>query len=158
MTAQIALLRAVNLGPSRRVAMADLRAIAERLGFAGVKTILTSGNVVYRTSMSAARAEAALERALADDLGMTTEVMVRTAAEWRDVIARNPFPTHARKDPARLHVMACKSAPGAVTAAGVKRETYKVIEREIYLFYPDGVGDSKLKLSARARCGTGIPS
>jgi uncharacterized protein (DUF1697 family) len=147
MTVQIALLRAVNLGSSRRIAMADLRALATDLGFTDAKTVLQSGNLVYRTTMTAARAEGAIEAELRARAKLDTSVMIRTAAEWEKVIQRNPFPKEARSDPAHLVVIACKKAPGKnLKISGAKREIVRAIGKEVYVVYPDGIGVSRLKV------------
>ena len=146
---QIALLRAVNLAAKRRVSMSDLRALATDLGFTDPRTVLQSGNLVYATSMPAARAEAAIERALSKT-GLETDVMVRTAKQWQKVIDNNPFPKEARKSPGHLVVMACKKAPGKnLKFSGAKGERVHAIGKEIYIYYADGIGVSKLKVGAR---------
>ncbi|MFN2613979.1 MAG: DUF1697 domain-containing protein [Actinomycetota bacterium] len=147
---QVALLRAINLGKNARVSMADLRALGAELGFDDVATLLQSGNVVYRTSSSSARAEAAWEQGLRDRIGLTTDVIVRTRADMQKIIESNPFPAEARKDPARLLVMMCKRAPGsALHITGAKDEKVRAVGKDIYIVYPGGVGASRLKLSAK---------
>ena len=150
MTTQIALLRAINVGGRRGVAMTDLRALFTELGFSDVATLLQTGNVVFGSTKPAAAVERLLERAAAKRLGLETDFMVRTAAQWRAIVARNPFPEQARKDPARLVLMVCKEAPGkALTITGANREIVRASGREIFIVYPDGQGRSRLKLGAR---------
>ena len=147
----IALLRGINVVGRRMVAMSDLRAMLEDLGFENVRTVLQSGNLVFRGGRIAEAAlEDLLEKEAARRLGVTTEFVVRTPDEWDAVIARNPFPEEAVRDPGHLLVMFCKQAPGeALTIRGVKREVVRAHGREIYIVYPDGVGESRLKLNAR---------
>ena len=84
MTTYIAVLRAINLGAHNRIAMADLRAMLEKLGFEEPKTIVLSGNVVFRgASASSEKVEALLEAASTKHLGVTTDYFVRTAKEWQ---------------------------------------------------------------------------
>src|SRR5437899_12272360 len=111
MSVQIALLRAINVGGRAMVAMSDLRALAEDLGFTGVRTLLQSGNLVLRSDMPSARGERALEQEAKKRLGLETDIMVRTAAQWRAILARNPFPEHAKRAPASLLRIVCKEAP-----------------------------------------------
>lgn len=147
MTGAIALLRGVNLGKARRVAMADLRCVFEGLGLTGVHTLLASGNLVFDAPAAPAALEALAETALAERLGLTTEVFVRTAAQWRGMIAVNPFDQAAREDPGRLVVMILKAAPGpgaekALSAAIAGREQARIVGRSAFIHYPDGQGHS----------------
>ena len=150
MAVYIALLRGVNVGGSKIVAMADLRALLSDLGFANPRSLLQSGNLVFE---SRARATAGLERTLEQEaarrLGLDTEFHVRTAAEWQTIIRRNPFPAAARDDPGHLHVMCFKEAPGAkdvkaLQAAITGREVVRAVGRQAYIIYPDGAGKSRL--------------
>ena len=149
-TVHVALLRAVNVAGHQPVAMADLRDFLARLGFADVRSLLQSGNLVFR---GGARSGAALERWLeaeaAKRLALETAFFVRTAAEWRSVIAQNPFPVAAERDPARLVVAFLKDAPPATAvkalqAAITGRETVRAKGAHAYIVYPDGQGRSRL--------------
>jgi uncharacterized protein (DUF1697 family) len=131
----VALLRGINVGGHRLVSMAELREKLEEAGFADVKTLLQSGNVVFTTKRGN------LEPALTKLTG--TDVIVRTAAEWRKVMAANPFPEEAANDPARLLVMFLDRKPGPLFAwPGI--ETMRAAGRELFLYYPEGAGRSKL--------------
>ncbi|HWB39941.1 MAG TPA: DUF1697 domain-containing protein [Gemmatimonadales bacterium] len=149
-TACVALLRAVNLGPHNKVAMGDLRTVLEDLGLKEPRTLLQSGNVVFRTTR---RPAATLERMLETEterrLGVRTEYHVRTAEEWRAVVAGNPFPAEARDDPSHLLVVFFKAtlqvgAVAALRAAIAGRERVEAHAREAYIVYPDGIGRSKV--------------
>ncbi|MCI4340253.1 MAG: DUF1697 domain-containing protein [Thermoplasmata archaeon] len=150
MTVQIGLLRAVNVGGATQVGMADLRARLTSMGFADVRSILQSGNVVFRSSVaSSAAVEARLDRELAPMLPAPTEFFVRTAAEWRTAVAANPFPDEAIADPSHLVLTALKTAPSptawrALQAAIVGKERVRGLGRSAYIVYPDGQGRSKL--------------
>ena len=145
---QIALLRAINIGSHKRVSMSDLRALADDVGFTGARTVLNSGNLVFGSPLAPAQAERTLESEAKARLGLETEFMVRSAAQWRSIVARNPFPDEAARDPGRLLVMVCKTAPGkALKITGARNEVVRALGREIFIVYPDGVGRSKLKLS-----------
>lgn len=147
MTVHIALLRAVNLGPHKKVAMADLRALLTDLGFDNVRSLLLSGNLVFESKPTGAALERTLERAAKEALGLDTEFMVRTAAQWKKVVAGNPFTAEAKRDPSHLVVMACKEAAGkALKVTGARRELVHPKGKEIYVYYPDGIGRSRLKI------------
>jgi uncharacterized protein (DUF1697 family) len=149
-TRYAALVRAVNLGGHNRLAMSDLRDLCTRLGFRDATTLLQSGNVVFRSDK---RVESAIERQLEAEtekrLGLKTVYFVRTAGQWRDLVASNPFPKEARKHPGHLLVVFLKQAPpaGAVEAlrGAIKgRERVDAVGCQAYIVYPDGVGRSKL--------------
>jgi uncharacterized protein (DUF1697 family) len=153
----VALLRAVNLAGKRGVSMADLRVMLGKLGFEDARTVLQSGNVVFDGGK---RKTADLERLLEGEcvkhLRLSTEFFVRSADEWDEVVARNPFPKEAASDPARLLVMFLKSAPTsshvrALEAAIVGREIVRADGRHLYAYYPDGAGQSKLTNALLAR-------
>lgn len=150
MTTYIGLLRAVNLGSHNRVDMAALRELVGRLGYLDVRTVVQSGNVVFRGRTQApVRLEQSLERATAERLGVATDYVVRTAAEWAEVVAGNPFPSQAKSGPNRLLVMALKTAPGRKDTAAFERahagpESLRIRGRHVYIVYPEGAGQSRL--------------
>lgn len=150
MTTHIGLLRAVNLAGRNTVAMSDLRTLLERLGMRDPQTLLQSGNVVFRSeTASTAKLERLLGEAAAEHLGIETDFFVRTARDWKAVIANNPFPEEAARDPGHLLVMCLREAPdrAAVTAlqTSIKgREVVRAKGAHAYLVYPDGIGRSKL--------------
>ncbi len=161
----IALLRAINLAGRAPVSMSDLRDFVTTLGFADVRTLLQSGNVVFRgPARSSAQLERTLESEAANHLGLKTDFFVRTAAEWQAIVAHNPFREEAVRDPGHLLVMFLKRAPAgkdveALQAAIKGREIVRSGDKHAYIVYPDGVGRSRLttaliekKLGAR---GTG---
>ena len=150
MTTYIALLRAVNVGGTSAVKMDAVRALVAGLGFTEVRSLLQTGNLVFTGKASGrAEVEGLIEAEAEKRLGLATTVMVRTAADWAEIITRNPFAEEARDDPSHLLVMPLKSAPAAeaetvLQAAVVGRERVRVIGDAAYLVYPDGIGRSKL--------------
>lgn len=146
----IALLRAVNLGGRSMVAMSALRDLVASLGFDEVRTLLQSGNVVFRGSRRAtARLERALEQALSEQLGVTTSCLVRTAAEWHAMVAANPFTREAEREPHRLLITALRDVPTcaavrALQSAIAGGARVEVVGRHAYAVYSEGVGRSKL--------------
>jgi uncharacterized protein (DUF1697 family) len=145
-----AFLRAVNVGGTGKIAMANLKALAADIGLGDPKTLLQSGNLVFEAgAKSPAALEKLLEKEVESRLGLKTVFMVRTGADMKRVLARNPFPSEAKSDPSRLHVYFLKddATAAAVTAlnAAIKGpETAKGKGREIYISFPDGMGKSKL--------------
>jgi uncharacterized protein (DUF1697 family) len=152
MTVHIALLRAVNLPSHKKVSMGDLRAMATDLGLDETQTLLQSGNLVFSSAASPAKLETMLEAEARKRLKLDTEFMVRTAKQWNALIDSNPFTKEAKADPSHLVVMVCKKAVGKPKVTGARREIVKPKGKEIYIYYPDGIGRSRLKIDA---VGTG---
>jgi uncharacterized protein (DUF1697 family) len=152
MPAYIGLLRGVNVGGAAPVRMDELRERLEGLGFKDVRTLLQSGNVVFRSMINRRSIiEGRIEAELARAGGLRTNCFVRTAVEWRDVIAHNPFPREASTDPAHLMVLALKERPVPEAWEGLRqgitgREVVLAGTDHGYAVYPDGLGRSRLTL------------
>jgi uncharacterized protein (DUF1697 family) len=150
MTMHIGLLRAVNLAGHNKIGMADLRELLAALGMQDVRTLLQSGNVVFRSRVhTAAQLERLFEQAALKRLGLETDFFVRTATEWKEIVAGNPFPKEAKLDPSHLVVGFLKEAPDpanvtALQKAIVGREVVRAKGRQAYVVYPDGIGRSRL--------------
>ena len=144
----VALLRAVNVGGTSRAPSAALKSAAEAVGLKSVQPVLQTGNLVFQADETPQTLETRLERAFLEALGLNTEVMVRTAAEWAAVVAGNPFPDEARSDPSHLLVMVMKREPLAEGVAALRAhpgpERIEARGRELYIVYPEGIGRSKL--------------
>ena len=148
MQRQIALLRGINLGSRRRVAMGDLRELLTGLGYGDVRTLLQSGNVVLTSKHSGKALERELERELSSSFGFEIVVLVRTHAELADVIERNPLAAVAT-DPKRLQVTFLSDEPdakrlGELAGLDVAPEQFVISGREIYAWHPDGMQRSRL--------------
>jgi uncharacterized protein (DUF1697 family) len=146
MTKFVALLRAVNVGGTGKLAMTDLAQICRDLGHGGVRTYIQSGNVVFTSAKTEAAVRADLEAALTAKMGKPIEVMVRTAAEMRAVLSANPFPDA----PPNRVIVGFRNGPttpdmleGVVAPDG---EEVRLGPREVYIRYSEGMGNSKLKL------------
>ena len=152
MTTHIAFLRAINVAGHQAVSMADLRAFFEELGFEDVRTLLQTGNVVFRGGTKSGDAlERLLEAESAKRLDLSTTYLVRTAKEWEAVVAKNPFPDEGVRDPGHLVVLVLKDAPSvaavkALQAAIKGPEIVHAIAKQLYVTYPDGIGRSKLTI------------
>jgi uncharacterized protein (DUF1697 family) len=144
----IGLLRAVNLGGHNTVKMEQLRQLCGTLGFEEVATYVQSGNVVFRTRLAAAEAAEALEDGIEKEFGFRCEVIARTRDEMQDVVGRNPFPMDGR-DASKLLVLFLASDPGTevrerLEAIPTGGEEVKALGREVFIYYPDGMGRSKV--------------
>src|SRR5215510_523807 len=111
----VGLLRAVNLAGKNAVSMSRLRELLADLGMEDARTLLQSGNVIFRSDIrSAAKVEKVLEDAVEKRFGLKTDFFVRTTEEMNTIVADNPFPREAKQDPGHLVVGFCREAPDAV--------------------------------------------
>ncbi|HTS98891.1 MAG TPA: DUF1697 domain-containing protein [Streptosporangiaceae bacterium] len=154
MPTHVALLRGINLGGNKKVAMADLRQVVTSLGHADVATYIQSGNVVFSTGQSDTAALAlALEEVIAQALGVQSRVVVLSREELAQVARDNPYPDEPNHR--ALHAIFLSREPGPEVAQQVaaaqdqvagkgSRDTAQVIGRTIFLHTPDGYGRSDL--------------
>ncbi len=148
MTVFVALLRAVNVGGTGMLSMADLKALCEGIGFTDVSTYIQSGNVLFRTADDEATVQARLEQALAEKMGQSPGVILRSREALERAAENSPFP-HAKPNCLLVTFLrdeAPKDALDKLVAPG--GEEVHIAGREIYVHYPDGSGRSKLKLPA----------
>jgi uncharacterized protein (DUF1697 family) len=144
----VALLRGINVGKAKPVAMADLREIVESLGHRDVTTLLRSGNVVFRAADDdPARVASALETAIEGRLGIDVRVVVRTADELATIVAANPL-AEAEGDGPGLHVMVLDRPLGDEETARLADADFgpddvRPAGREIYVWYRRGMSGSK---------------
>src|SRR3954466_7579026 len=101
MTRYLALLRGINVGTAKRVAMPALRSMAESLGYADVRTHINSGNLLFRADEDAETVRSRLEAAIEQTFALHSDVVIRTAEQLAVVLAGNPFPDD---DPSRVNV------------------------------------------------------
>lgn len=144
----VALLRGINVGGRAMVGMAALRAVAERLGYANVRTHLQSGNLLVDTDASAGAVAAAIEGALLTELGMSVRVITRTPLELQDVVRNDPFGEAATGPSRHMVVFLSQSLPqervDAVAGRSFEPDVFRVIGREIHVWLPGGVIGSRL--------------
>ncbi len=151
----VALLRGVNLGPKRKISMPQLRATVEELGFAGVRTYINSGNVVLTSDRPAEEIESRIAEAIEATFSHRVDVVVRSAAQLDQVLAANPFPDG---NPSQVTVAFLAGAPGPeadqrLAAVAVAGEPYVMGDREIYVNYTHGIGESRLTAGFSAAIG-----
>jgi uncharacterized protein (DUF1697 family) len=150
-TRYVALLRAVNLGGHKRVAMPQLRQVVAELGYDDVVTYINSGNVAFTAATGTATEHAAvITAALESDLALSTTVIVRSAEDLRAVVDTNPY---TDGDPSRVMIVFLdrvldedQRQQAAVRAAEVatQNEEVTVAPDVVYLHLPDGIGRSRL--------------
>jgi uncharacterized protein (DUF1697 family) len=154
MPTHVALLRGINLGGHKKVAMAELREVVASLGHADVATYIQSGNVVFSSVESdTAALAAALEEAIMARLGVQSRVVVLSRDELAQVARDNPYPDEPSHR--ALHAIFLSGDPGPEVAERVaaaqqqaaqkgSRDSAHVVGRTIFLHTPDGYGRSDL--------------
>lgn len=156
----IALIRGINVGRAKRVAMADLRALVEDLGFDDVRTLLNSGNIVF-AARRAVRGDVAgkIEKALALRLGVSARVTVLTTAEFAEIVDENPLRKIA-DDPSRLLVAVLRKPEDralldALTPQDWTPDALAIGKHAVYLWCAQGILASKLAESVGRILGDG---
>jgi uncharacterized protein (DUF1697 family) len=162
----VALLRGINVGHAKRVAMGDLRQLVEGLGFGQVRTLLNSGNVVF-SAPKAARGEATsrIETALETRMGISARVMVISAEELADVVASNPL-VKVADNPSRLLVGILGDPADREKLADIVRKDWgkekialgAAAARAVYMWTPEGVIESKLNAAVSKALKDGVTS
>src|SRR5882757_2776543 len=146
----ISMLRGVNVGGHNKIKMEALRALYESLKLRGAQTYVQSGNVIFRTEeRDTARLTKRIEEGIERKFGFRPDVVLRTAAEMREVVARNPFAKRRGIEPGKLLVSFLASDPGEEGREKVRQmkcepEEMRIDGREIYIYFPNGAGRSKL--------------
>jgi uncharacterized protein (DUF1697 family) len=163
MTAIVSLLRGVNLGPHRRLKMDELRKLYNSLGLQNVQTLLQSGNVIFKTKAGPPLAKR-IEDAIEKTFGFHSDVILRTSAELRDVVAKNPFAKRPGIEPSKLLVWFLAADPGPdardkVSQIKTDPEELKIADRELYIYYTKGMARPKIPMAQIERilktAGTG---
>jgi uncharacterized protein (DUF1697 family) len=149
----VALLRAVNVGGTGKLAMSDLKAICHAAGFLHIETYIASGNVVFQANMRAGDVKRALEERLQRHAGKPVSVAVRSADELAAIVEANPFKTEPPSKTVTIFLDHAPAGDALMQARGRQREALHLGTREIYVHYVDGIGRSKLTIPA-ARSGT----
>jgi uncharacterized protein (DUF1697 family) len=148
MTAYIALLRAVNVGGTGKLPMAELRMMAQQAGFAGVRTYIASGNLLFESTLGEIEVKSALEQRLESFAGKPVPVLIRTAAEMAAVLAANPFPD-AHSSRHLVYFLGTPPPPDTFeTVRDQAGERIALGVREIYVDYGAGIRFTRLKMPA----------
>jgi uncharacterized protein (DUF1697 family) len=157
----VALIRGINVGPSKRLAMADLRAAVLDLGFHDVRTVLNSGNLIFTASgVTATDAASRIESVLAGPLGVPANVVVLSAEDFALAARENPLAAVA-DDPSRMLVafLADSAEMSRLTPLAGQDwtpEALAVVSRVAYLWCPDGVIASRLAQAVARALGHGV--
>jgi uncharacterized protein (DUF1697 family) len=147
-SSQILLLRGINVGGHKRIAMPELRALLTESGFADVRTYVQSGNVVLCSDAPPSEVASEAERLIAERFGFDVDVIVRTGEELAEVVRRNPL-SDVAVNPKRYQVSFLEAEPDPavlerIAAAALEPERLVAIGRELYAWHPEGIGRSKL--------------
>jgi len=153
MTAFVSLFRGINVGGKHKVRMDELKDVHESLGFKDVFTYIQSGNVVFNSDETdLVRLRRQIEDGFEKKFGFHVEVIVRTSAELSDIIEINPFQGQQIKESKRVVVLLLAACPDATAQENLLKtyagpEELFIIGKELYIYYPDGIGRSKLSHS-----------
>ena len=149
MTECVALLRGINVGRAKRIAMADLRALVGALGFANARTLLNSGNVVFQAPRpNVGKIATTIEAAIAKRFGFPVPIVVLTAVDLTAIVSENPL-RHAARDPSRFHVAFVATAATLTQARALLAQQWApdalaVGKRAAYLWCAEGTIKSEL--------------
>ena len=157
----VALLRGINVGRGNRIAMADLRALFERLGCTGVRTLLNSGNVIFTSSgrAGAAKHAAVIQSAVLQELGLKIPIVVKTAAEIEAACSENTLAEIA--EPSKLLVAFTQDATPWASMRLIESllqpsERFHRGTHAAYLACPEGIRDSKAAEALLTKAGTAV--
>jgi len=148
-TRYIAFLRGINVGGNKKVPMAKLRTLLQALGHTHVSTLLQSGNVVFTSSeKNSTKLVKPMEAALEKEFGFSVSIVVRTREELAAAINNNPL-EGAEATPSQFLVTFLSASPDPkrlqeIDAAAYLPDEFRVVGREIYARFPNGIRDSKL--------------
>jgi uncharacterized protein (DUF1697 family) len=154
MRTYIAMLRGINVSGKKIVKMDQLRASLSKLGFTNVKTYVQSGNIIFETPNDSASAlSAKIEQMMEREFGFSVPVFLKTSREMEEVIKRNPFVKDSAIDQSKLHVTFLSGVPPTTASEllrplAVASEQFQISGREIFLYCPNGYGNTKLSNTA----------
>jgi len=154
MPTYVAMLRGINVGPGKIVKMERLRASFEALGFDGVRTYVQSGNVIFESEQkSPTELSDKIEEKIQHTFGFRVPVLVKTSKEMAQIVSDNPLVKEKGIDHSKLHVTFLSDAPPKTAVKVLEplatgRERFRILNREIYLYCPDGYGNTKLSNNA----------
>jgi len=142
----VAFLRGVNLGPTNKISMPALRAMAEDLGYADVATYINSGNLILSSPKKADTVEREISKTIKDTFGRPIDVTVRTPAQLKKILAENPYPdgNPSQVTVAFLARAPAKDAKDKVATVAKDYEPFTIAGQQVYVNYSQGIGRSKL--------------
>jgi len=146
----ISLLRGINVGGNKKIKMADLRDLYTSLGFENTQTLLQSGNAIFETDLTDMDT---IQQTIADGIqatfGFDVQIILRTPADLEAIIANHPFTDEQLNDPAKIAIVYLDHIPTDEAVIDLREnntgnEEIHANGRELYIFYSDGMGRSKL--------------
>ncbi|HRO11347.1 DUF1697 domain-containing protein [Amaricoccus sp.] len=145
----VALLYSISIAEGRRLVMADLRDLAADLGLERPRTLLATGNLLFEAEGDARAIEARLEPAFAERFGRAVSIIVRDGTGWPRLMAANPFPEAAEREPARVAVRVMRTPADAAAVARLSPylapgERLAVAGGDLWVHLPDGFAPSRL--------------
>ena len=150
----ISMLRGVNVGGHNKVKMEALRALYTSLKLRDSQTYVQSGNVIFRTEEGdLARLAKRIEEGIERTFGFHSDVILRTSSELREVLAKNPFAARRNIEPNKLLIVFLANDPAPEAREKIRTlkadpEEVKIAGRELYIYFPNGIGQSKLSVPA----------
>jgi uncharacterized protein (DUF1697 family) len=150
MTTYISILRGINVSGQKKILMADLQMLYEKLGFKNITTYIQSGNIVFDTDKKTqTQLEQSIHKAIAQHYTFEVPVMVRTAEDMQKVVMTNPFLKIKGIDVAKLHVTFLSDRPAAselkvIESFDYAPDQFKIIGQEVFLYCPESYGETKL--------------
>jgi uncharacterized protein (DUF1697 family) len=154
MAVLVSMLRGVNLGPHNRIKMDALRSLYQSLKLEDPRTYVQSGNVIFRTKeKNSPQLASKIQDAIRKKLGCCPDVILRTTDEMRKAIAANPFPERVKTEPGKVLVTFLSEEPPREAQANLDNlkgfpEELHLKGRELYIYFPNGAGKSKLPWSS----------
>ncbi|HES60111.1 MAG TPA: DUF1697 domain-containing protein [Caldithrix sp.] len=146
----ISLLRGINVSGQKKIQMAELKSLYESLGFENVTTYIQSGNVVFSSKeIDELKLAKLISDKIREVLGYNVSIIIRSKIEWEKLIADNPFSKRENFDVKKMHVTLITEQPTMIGGDIFDRvkydsEEYVIGERHIYLYFPEGYGQTKL--------------
>jgi len=149
----ISLLRGINVGGHRKLPMAELRELAEALGWGDVRSYIQSGNLVFtHRAAKTEKLSRELTKAIEERFGFDVPVVTRTRGEWEKAIEANPFIERGDCDPGQLSIVFLSSNPQRdgltkLEARDLRNDEFQLIGREIFLHCPDGAANARISIT-----------
>jgi len=153
MTTFVSLFRGINVGGHQTIRMDELKDLYVSLGFKDVVTFIQSGNVVCTSDdANVAQLPKQIEDGFTQKFGFHVKVIVRTSAEIREIIANNPFQNQPMKESKWVVVLFLATRPESIALEDLQKtyvgpEELYLTGQEMYIYYPNGIGRSKLTLT-----------
>jgi len=150
MTRLVSLFRGINVGGHQTIRMDALKELYTSLGFKDIVTYIQSGNIVFTSDdADLSQLPGRIEDGFAQKFGFHAKVMVRTSAEFRDIVDNNPFQNQPMKESKWVVVMFLAARPDSRAQEDLQKtyvgpEELCIIGQEVYIYYPNGIGRSKL--------------